>query len=134
MKINTKIRYSLRMLVILANNKEIVNTIELGKEMMVSPKYLRKLAGPLEKHKLIRSVQGIYGGYQLNKKTDQITLASIFTANNVPLNITNCFNAKKCPLAKDCLTRPLWQHMEQVLQDQFYCITLQDILANSFSK
>ena len=122
------------MLVILANSKEVINTIELGKEMLVSPKYLRKLAGPLEKQKLIKSVQGIYGGYKLNKKPEDITLASIFTANDVKLNITDCFTPKKCPLSKDCLTRPLWKHMEEILQGQFYSITLKDILSNNFAK
>jgi len=62
MKINTKIRYGLRMLVILAERGTLINTCELGETMLVSPKYLRKLAGPLEKHNLIRSIQGIYGG------------------------------------------------------------------------
>ncbi len=58
MKINSKIRYGLRMMVILAEAGGLINTSELGKKMLVSPKYLRKLAGPLEKHQLIKSVQG----------------------------------------------------------------------------
>ena len=49
MKINTKIRYGLRMLIAIAQSDKLVNTTELGKHMRVSPKYLRKLAGPARK-------------------------------------------------------------------------------------
>ena len=58
------------MLVILAQNEEVVNTEILGEKMVVSPKYLRKLAGPIEKAGLIHSIQGKYGGYKLNRDPD----------------------------------------------------------------
>lgn len=132
MKLNTKIRYSLRMLTHLAKSKKIVNTIELGKQMLVSPKYLRKLAGALEKHHLIKSEQGVYGGYKLNKKPEKITMAEIFNANNENPNFTNCMDKKKCPLVDECLTRPLWEHLEKVVKKEFFKISIRDILNNKF--
>jgi len=133
MKINTKIRYGLRMLVSLAEEKGVVNTAELGKHMKVSPKYLRKLAGPLEKHMLIKSVQGIYGGYQLNKAPEEITLAAIFDAFDESINITGCTSQDGCPLNEECLTRPVWDHLEKIVSNEFYKITIASILKNDFT-
>ena len=81
MKINTKLRYGLRMLLTLAENPDRVrSTADLGEAMKVSPKYLRKLAGPLEKAGLIGSVQGIYGGYRLQRPPHEISILMLFAA------------------------------------------------------
>jgi Rrf2 family protein len=133
MKINTKIRYGLRMLVLLAEREKVVNTAELGKKMRVSPKYLRKLAGALERHQLIRSVQGIYGGYILNKKPKDITIATVFNAFEENITLTGCLGNKSCPLNKECLTRPVWQHLENLIQKEFYRISLEEILKKKFN-
>ena len=132
MKINTKIRYGLRMLVLLAESKKVVNTAELGTKMKVSPKYLRKLAGPLERHHLIKSVQGIYGGYTLDGKAEEITLASIFDAFEENINITGCTSQNGCPLNEECLTRPVWEHLEKIVSSEFHKITIASILNNKF--
>ncbi len=66
--------------------------------MHVSPKYLRKLAGPLEKAGLIKSVQGIYGGYALNKKPEEITLQMLMDAFNERVSLADCLLGKKCEL------------------------------------
>ena len=132
MKINTKIRYSLRMIILLAQTDKVMNTVELGEKMVVSPKYLRKLAGPLEKHKIIKSVQGIYGGYLLAKKPEEITLQMIFKANDVIPTLHNCFSKKKCPLSEECLARPLWEHLEELIKDNFFELTIQNVLDKNF--
>lgn len=132
MKINTKIRYGLRMLVLLAGKQQVVNTAELGKEMQVSPKYLRKLAGPLEKSGLIRSVQGIYGGYALNTEPKDVSIATVFEAFKEKITITGCLGGESCPLNEGCLTRPVWQHLENMIQNEFYKITIKDILDKKF--
>jgi len=121
------------MLLMLAENKEVVNTAELGKKMLVSPKYLRKLAGPLERYQLIRSVQGIYGGYVLNKKTEDITIASIFEAFDESIRLSGCTGDESCPLNEDCLARPVWTHLQNLIQKEFFRITLKEILENKFS-
>lgn len=134
MKINTKIRYGLRMLVLLAEAKQVVNTAELGEKMKVSPKYLRKLAGPLERHHLIRSVQGIYGGYTLDGNPKDITLAMIFEAFDEDINITGCSSKQGCPLNEECLTRPVWSHLENLVSQEFHNITINKIVEDKLNR
>jgi Rrf2 family protein len=116
------------MLLSLAEAKNVVNTAELGKKMLVSPKYLRKLAGPLERHELIKSVQGIYGGYVLNKKPEDISISTIFDAFDEKITLSGCTGDINCPLNEDCLARPLWEHLGSVIQKEFYRITLKEIM------
>lgn len=130
MKINTKIRYGLRMLIAIAQGGQLVNTTELGKIMRVSPKYLRKLAGPLEKAGLIKSVQGIYGGYQLARETEEITLGSLMDAFNERVSLSDCLLGKNCELKDTCLARQVWEMLDKTLQKQFLPISLRDILQN----
>jgi Rrf2 family iron-sulfur cluster assembly transcriptional regulator len=120
------------MLVALAEKGEMMNTIELGEKMMVSPKYLRKLAGSLEKHGLIKSIQGIYGGYVLDKQPDEIALIDIFAAFGEKVDITGCTGDENCPLNEKCLTRPLWKHLQKIIQHEFYKITIKKIVQQDF--
>lgn len=130
MKINTKIRYGLRMLIAIAQSGQLMNTTELGSKMLVSPKYLRKLAGPLEKAGLIKSVQGIYGGYLLAREPEKITLQALMDAFNERLPLTDCLLGKKCSLKDSCLAIQVWEMLEKTLQTHFLPISLHDILQN----
>lgn len=122
------------MLVLLAGAKQVVNTAELGEKMMVSPKYLRKLAGPLERYHLIRSVQGIYGGYTLDRDPGEITLAMIFEAFDEDINITGCSSKEGCPLNEECLTRPVWEHLENLVSREFQNITIDKIVEDKLER
>lgn len=132
MKINTKIRYGLRMLVILAQNDSVVNTEILGEKMVVSPKYLRKLAGPIEKAGFIQSIQGKYGGYKLNRSSDKISVADIFNAYDESLHISGCTKSSGCILSDECITSNLWIHFENLVSKEFFNVTLDKIIANKF--
>ena len=134
MKFNTKIRYGLRMLIAIAQSGQLVNTTELGKTMRVSPKYLRKLAGPLEKAGLIKSVQGIYGGYELNKKPEEITMRLLMDAFNERVTLTDCVLGKKCDLKGSCQAWQVWDMLEKTLQKTFMPVTIRDILQNKVEK
>lgn len=134
MRINTKIRYGLRMLIAIAQGGKLINTTELGKHMLVSPKYLRKLAGPLEKAGLIKSVQGIYGGYALNKKPEEITLLMLMDAFNERVSLVDCLLGKKCELKDSCLAKQVWEMLEKTIEKHFLPISLRDILDNKVGK
>lgn len=130
MKVNTKIRYGLRMLIAIAQEGKLVNTSELGRVMRVSPKYLRKLAGPLEKAGLIQSVQGIYGGYRLARTAEEITIRSLMDAFDEKVSLTDCLLGKKCELHETCLARQAWEMLETTLNRHFLPISLADLLKN----
>ena len=130
MKINTKIRYGLRMLIAIAQGGGLVNTTKLGEIMHVSPKYLRKLAGPLERGGLIESVQGIYGGYRLAKAPEEITLKGLMDAFGERISLANCLLGKKCELQDSCLARKVWEMLETTMQKHFLPISLADIVGN----
>jgi Rrf2 family cysteine metabolism transcriptional repressor len=134
MKINTKIRYGLRMLIAIAQEDRLVNTTMLSKLIRVSPKYLRKLAGPLEKAGLIKSVQGIYGGYELNKKPEEITMRLLMDAFNERVTLTDCVLGKKCDLKGSCQAWQVWDMLEKTLQKTFMPVTIRDILQNKVEK
>ena len=132
MKINTKIRYGLRMLVILAKDSTVINTEHLGDIMIVSPKYLRKLAGPLERADLIKSVQGKYGGYKLNKDPENILISDIFDAFDESQKISGCTKESGCVLASDCITSNLWKYFEELISKEFFKISLKSIVDGDF--
>ena len=122
------------MLVLLSEQKKIINTTEIGREMEVSPKYLRKLAGPLEKKKLINSIQGIHGGYILKKNPRQISLKMIFDAFEEDITFSKCLKIKKCELFDECKVRHLWKYLEKKLEKEFLNISIYDILSGKFNK
>jgi Rrf2 family protein len=134
MKINTKIRYGLRMVIAIAQADKLVNTTELGNGMHVSPKYLRKLAGPLEKAGLIKSTQGIYGGYELSKNPVDINIRMILDAYGEQLSWTDCVLGKKCDLRDSCQAKQVWEMLEKTLQMHFLPITIRDILDNNMAR
>jgi len=116
------------MLVILAAESRLMSTAELGRMMLVSPKYLRKLAGPIERAGLICSVQGVYGGYQLKRSPMDISVLDLFAAFDEPIHIMGCKKGECCSLEADCLTRPLWRHLEEVITKSLKKATLQSLL------
>ncbi len=122
------------MLVILASESKLMSTAELGKMMLVSPKYLRKLAGPIEKAGLIRSVKGVYGGYQLNRSAKDISVLDLFFAFDEPIQVQGCHDGECCALAADCLTRPLWLYLEDVMKRELGNATLETLLKKKFPK
>lgn len=132
MKINTKIRYGLRMLVLLAEKGEVINTEILGKKMLVSPKYLRKLAGSMEKFGLITSIQGKYGGYKLNKKPEEIFISSIFKSFGESLKISGCKRESGCLLSDECITADVWSHFEDLIKKEFFKISIKNILKHDY--
>jgi Rrf2 family protein len=47
---------------------------EIASHEQIPPVYLRKVLGELRRHRLLRSVKGIHGGYELARPPQDITL------------------------------------------------------------
>ena len=74
MKISTKGRYGLRILIDLAtHDPEKPRLIrDIAKSQQISEKYISRLVIDLRRARLIRSVRGVKGGFHLAKRPDTL--------------------------------------------------------------
>lgn len=77
MKISTKGRYALRLMLDLAtyNTGEPVSIKDIAKRQQISEKYLEQIIALLNKAGFVRSIRGAQGGYMLKKSPRIIRLA-----------------------------------------------------------
>ena len=71
MKISTKGRYALRMLIDLAehNDGSFIALKDIAKRQNISKKYLEQIIPMLNKSGILRTNRGSQGGYQLDRKS-----------------------------------------------------------------
>lgn len=128
MKISTKLRYSSRLLIALAEKKGVVSTSELGERLGVSPLYLRPIAIELEKEGIIRSYRGAKGGYELVKHPTEVTFLDVAHIHE-NLNLVPCIkDPDSCPFTKTCRTRKLWIKLKECIENFLEKVTLEDLL------
>jgi len=129
MKIPTMIRYGVRMVVMLAQERKIMNTVELASSMGVSSLYLRQLALPLEKMGIIRGFRGPKGGYLLAVNPEEITMFEIIQAFDEDFCLLECIeNPDSCAQSVTCTSRHLWKDVSELIQNTLKNTTLNDLL------
>ena len=91
MKLSTKGRYSIRMLVDLTINgtNGSVFLKDIARRQDISEKYLGHLVPLLKNAKLINTVRGSRGGFSLAKPPEEITLKDIITAVEGPVTLVD---------------------------------------------
>ena len=71
--------YGIRALAYIASQPErLCGLQEIAEHEAIPPAYLRKILGELRRHRLLRSVKGIHGGYELGRAPQDITLWEVF--------------------------------------------------------
>lgn len=91
MKISTKGRYGLMLLVDLAMNEagSPISLKSIADRQSLSEHYLEQLIAPLRNAGFVRSIRGAYGGYVLAKPKAEITVADIILTLEGPLCIVD---------------------------------------------
>lgn len=79
MKISTKGRYAMRVMVDLAMSPkdEYVKVKDIAKRQAISEKYLEQIIGVLGRAGVLRSARGAKGGYRLAKDPSEYTVEEI---------------------------------------------------------
>ena len=132
MKISTKGRYGLRILMDLAiHESEKPRLIrDIAKSQQISEKYISRLVISLRKAGMIRSVRGVNGGFHLAVKPENITLLDVIEVMEGPLSIVDCVSAPKtCAKSGNCAPREIWCKLNENIRDLMRQTTLADILA-----
>lgn len=132
MKISTKGRYALRMLLDLAEhrNEGYIALKDVAKRQGISKKYLEQIIPILNRSDLLKSNRGYQGGYMLAKDPDRYTVGDILRLTEGDLAPVACAGQDPvdCARSADCPTLPVWQGLYRVITEYLDGITLQDIL------
>ena len=132
MKISTKGRYSLRMLLDLAEHKNdgFISLKDISRRQGLSKKYLEQLVSLLNRPDLLRTNRGFKGGYMLAKEPDQYTVGEILRITEGRLSPVKCLEDEpnQCERRLYCKTLPIWQELEKIVNDYLDSITIQDII------
>ena len=131
MKISTKGRYGLRILIDLAMHdpKKPRLLKDIAQSQLVSENYLSRLVLDLRRAKLIRSVRGSKGGFYLARSPETITLLEIIETMEGPISVVGCATSSgKCNRQAPCPMRNIWQRLNSTIRDVTEQITLEDIL------
>ena len=132
MKISTKGRYSLRMLVDLTEHREsgYVALGDIAKRQEISKKYLEQIVPLFSNSGILRANRGSRGGYMLAKPASQITVGDVLRLTEGSLAPVDCagVDPAECPRSADCYTLPVWQGLYRLINEYFDGITLQTLL------
>ena len=129
MKISTRGRYALIIMIYLAKNYDSNNYItlkEISEKENISLKYLEKIIALLTKAKLVETLRGASGGYKLNKKPEDYSVLEIIKASEGPIRTVDCDN--KCDKKDTCISKKLWCDLDNTLNEFFDNKTLKDLL------
>ena len=132
MKISTKGRYALRLLLDLAEHQQagFVSLNEIAKRQNISKKYLEQIIPIFNKTDVLRANRGSQGGYMLAKSPDKYTVGDILRCTEGSLDPVDCAGQDPvlCDRSADCVMLPVWKGLSWVINEYQDSITLQDIL------
>lgn len=132
MKISTKGRYALRMMIDLAQNQGdgYVSLKDIANRQEISKKYLEQIVAILNKPDILRTNRGYQGGYRLAKNTNEYTVGDILRLTEGGIAPVSCLENSPimCDRADDCVTLPVWKGLYKVISEYVDSITLQDIV------
>jgi Rrf2 family iron-sulfur cluster assembly transcriptional regulator len=111
-----------------------VTLAAISERQHISLSYLEQLFGKLRRAKLVSSVRGPGGGYNLAQPTQSIKVADIVTAVDEPLDATQCGGKENCHDEKRCMTHDLWATLNEKMYEYLSSVSLADLVAHQNGK
>lgn len=137
MRLSTRSRYGVRMMVDLADNYggKPVFLKDIARREDISEKYLSIIVIPLRSAGLILSTRGAYGGYVLARAPEKISVQEIVDALEGKTCLVDCVkNSGECRRADACPTRDLWSELSDKINAVLNSVTLADLVRKKREK
>ncbi len=132
MRISTKGRYALRLLIDIAANSsdKPVSIKDVSEREHISDKYLEQIISILNSAGIVRSVRGPQGGYLLRKKPEDITAGMILRLTEGTISPVPCAeeDGPTCDHMSVCSTYGLWKRLNQAISDVLDTTTIADLV------
>lgn len=131
MKLSTKSRYGLRVLLQIAidsADNKVVTGRELAEKQEISEPYLEQIMIPLKNYGAVSTVRGCRGGYRLKKPASEITVLDVIELFEGELNLVRCNDGKNvCDRCNTCVASNVWKELSGSLRDKAASITLESL-------
>ncbi len=137
MKISTKGRYALRLMldIALTGGEAPVSLRDVAQRQDISDKYLEQIITPLGRAGLVRSVRGAGGGYLLTRPPEEYTVGEILRLLEGSLVPVICAEAKSCCCrAEQCVTQEIWEEIAAAVSSVVDHTTLADLVERYHKK
>ena len=137
MKISTKGRYALRLMLDLAltSGGNAVPLRDVAERQEISDKYLEQIVTQLSRAGLVRSIRGAGGGYLLTRAPEEYTVGEILRVLEGNLAPVSCADgAACCQRADHCVTLEVWQKIQDAVSSVVDTITLADLVRRYHEK
>jgi Rrf2 family protein len=119
LRLSKKADYALLAMRHLAAHRDrgAMSSRELAEAYDIPPELLAKVLQKLVRGRLLVSVQGIHGGYALERPAERISVADVIQAVDGPLTVTACSEAdRSCDQYSKCNIRdPLWRIKDRIV-------------------
>jgi len=132
LKVSTKGRYALRMLLDLAEHKNdgFISLKEIAERQNISKQYLEQIVSLLNTSNILRTNRGKQGGYMLAKEPSECTIREILRITEGNLAPVACLEEEinTCDQVEFCKTLSMWKGLNKVITEYLDSVTLQDML------
>ena len=132
MKISTRGRYALRLMLDLAVNHtgENISIKDIASRQEISVKYLEQIITQLNKAGYVHSTRGAQGGYVLAKAPKDYTVGMILRLMEGDFAPVSCLEAEEncCDRADFCVTVEVWAKIQNAIESVVDHITLEDLV------
>ena len=117
MKISTKGRYAIRLMLDLAQHTDdgCVSIKTIATRQGISEKYLEQIIKSLSANGLVESTRGKQGGYRLTRTPAEYTVGEILRVTEGSLAPVSCLEEDHhCENCEDCVTFEIWQVVDSI--------------------
>lgn len=123
MKVSTKGRYALRLMIDLGihKNQGKIALKDISKRENISIKYLEQIVSVLTSNQLIIGARGSQGGYSLTRDPDQYIVGDILRAVEGSMAAVEFLDSADT-------TKRFWDGLNQVIDEYIDSYTLQDLI------
>ena len=132
MKISTKGRYAVRVMLDLAlnNTGEYIKVKDIAARQEISEKYLEQIISILNKAGYVKSVRGAQGGYKIAKDPSSYTVGMILRLTEGSLNPVACLDdeVNECERCDTCETLGVWRELAKAINNVVDNVTIADLV------
>lgn len=132
MKVSTKGRYALRLMLDLAmqNTDTPVSVRDIAIRQKISDKYLEQIISGLNKAGYVKSIRGPQGGYRLTKAPSEYTVGMILRLTEGSLTPVACVDEENSPCGRQngCATLEVWKRVDEAIKGVVDTITLEQLI------